>query len=347
MASGFTTGGALFLFLFLAGGINPGLKAIRPAWALVRGELMLVYGMMIVACALPTTGLVAYHLPIMVLSFYYATPENDWAQVIHPRRARFQHCVHGSPCVGGTCDDGDYFYAPGYSAGVVWSGLLPQYKIPDQSWHSWPIQEAIDFRKSDSTEGLQLFVQAPWGVIGDDKTHEVMAMVNSPVVVGGNREIPMYVGLTKSGEKYYLEPSLTRHISNQPERWEREVFSVDLDRGEAAVYTVDMAMFHGVSKEQILSLHTLMGDYLLQTEPSVEYGTDKAVVGIDIAVSGDAQLIIEDASSGKVLSTTYLVPGKLQQIEAKVPLPDMAADVLVILKNAAGRQVIAGGKRVG
>ncbi len=87
MASGFTTGAALFLFFFLAGAINPVVKAIRPGWALLRGELMLVYGMMMVACALPTTGLVAYHLPIMVLGFYYATPENDWAHVIHPHIA--------------------------------------------------------------------------------------------------------------------------------------------------------------------------------------------------------------------------------------------------------------------
>ena len=49
-----------------------------------RPEWLLIYGMMMVACALTTTGLVAYHLPIMVLSFYYATPENDWARVIHP-----------------------------------------------------------------------------------------------------------------------------------------------------------------------------------------------------------------------------------------------------------------------
>ena len=62
------------------------------------------------------------------------------------RRARFQHCVHGSPCVGGECDEGDYFYAPGTRCWVAWSGLLPQYEIPDESWHSWPIPEAIDFR---------------------------------------------------------------------------------------------------------------------------------------------------------------------------------------------------------
>ena len=89
MASGFTTGAALFLFFFLAGGINAALRALLPARALGRKELVLVYGMMMVACALPTTGLVAYHLPIMVLGFYYATPENDWANLIHPHIAEW------------------------------------------------------------------------------------------------------------------------------------------------------------------------------------------------------------------------------------------------------------------
>ncbi|SVB92656.1 uncharacterized protein METZ01_LOCUS245510, partial [marine metagenome] len=89
-----------------------------------------------------------------------------------------------------------------------------------------------------------MFVPAPWGVIGDDKSREVMAMVSSPVFVG-SREIPVYMGYTRGGETYYLEPSLTRHISNHADRWEREGYSVDLDRGETCVYTVDMAMFHG------------------------------------------------------------------------------------------------------
>ncbi len=84
MASGFTTGAALVLLFLIAGGLNPALKLLRPAWALRRGELMVAHGMMMVACALPTTGLVAYHLPILILAFYYATPENEWAEVIHP-----------------------------------------------------------------------------------------------------------------------------------------------------------------------------------------------------------------------------------------------------------------------
>lgn len=259
------------------------------------------------------------------------------------RRARFQHCIHASPCVGGECDDGDYFYAPGARCWVAWSGLLPQYKIPDQSWFSWPISEAVDFHRGGEG-GLQLFVPAPWGVIGDDKSREVMAMVSSPVFVG-SREIPVYMGYTRGGETYYLEPSLTRHISNHADRWEREGYSVDLDRGEACVYTVDMAMFHGITKEQIVSLYSLTGDYLLLDEPSVKYGGGKAVVEIGIGVSGDAQLIVRDAASGEYLFEKDLVPGKVLQVSENIPLPRERQEVVVLLKNAAGEQVLAGGKK--
>jgi hypothetical protein len=201
----------------------------------------------------------------------------------------------------------------------------------------------VDFRRTETDEGLQLFVPAPWGVIGDDKTQEVMAMVGSKVVIGGEREIPMYMGLTKSGDRYYLEPSLTRHISNHADRWEREGYSVDLDRGEAAVYTVDLAMFHGVSKKQITSVHALLGDYLLLDEPSLVYRADKAVIEIDIAVSGDAQLVVEDTATGKVLWSTDLVPGSVMRIAEDVALTAKEAEVTVLLKNAAGKQVLVGG----
>ena len=256
--------------------------------------------------------------------------------------ARFQHCVHGSPCVGGTCDDGDYFFAPGDRSWIVWSSILPHLKIPDQSWHSWPIQEAVDFAPSDAEGGLQLFVPASWGVMGDDKTKEVMAMVSSPVMVG-DREIPMYMGYTRGGENYYLEPSQTKHISNHDDRWEREGYSVDLDRGETCVFTVDMAMFHGVSKSQVTSVHSMTGDYLLLQAPSVEVDSNKAHIDITIAVTGDAQLIVVEMPTGDVLSTTILTPGKVQRIDEDVSLSDKDATVSVFLGNAAGKQILAEG----
>ena len=257
------------------------------------------------------------------------------------RRARFQHCVHGSPCVGGECDEGDYFYAPGARCWVAWSGLLPQYEIPDESWFKWPIPEAIDFRPGGEG-GLQLFVPASWGVVGDDKTREVMAMVSSPVLAGGE-EIPVYMGYTRGEKTYYLEPSITRHISNQAERWEREGYSVDLERGEACVYTVDMAMFHGISKEQVRSVHALTGDYVLLEEPRLGSGDGAAAVEIVLGVSGDARVILRQAAGGPALLERDLRPGEVARISEKVPLPEGVGELVLVLQNAAGEQVLARG----
>lgn len=84
MAADFSTAGAIFLFFLLAGMVNVGLGMLSPALALQRGELIVVYIMMIVASAIPTMGLSEYLLTIITGAQYYATPENEWAEIILP-----------------------------------------------------------------------------------------------------------------------------------------------------------------------------------------------------------------------------------------------------------------------
>ncbi|NKB71666.1 MAG: hypothetical protein GKR89_31715 [Candidatus Latescibacteria bacterium] len=84
MAADFITAGAVFLFFLLTGLANSALRRLRPNWALQTGELVLVYTMMVVASAIPTWGLIANLLPIIPGAFYYATPENNWAELIQP-----------------------------------------------------------------------------------------------------------------------------------------------------------------------------------------------------------------------------------------------------------------------
>lgn len=64
------------------------LYGLRPPPALQlgpnRSELLVIYSMMLVACAVPTMGLTEQLLPIPPAVFYYATPENDWSNLIHP-----------------------------------------------------------------------------------------------------------------------------------------------------------------------------------------------------------------------------------------------------------------------
>ena len=40
--------------------------------------------MMVVASAIPIIGVTAQFIPFLTGVFYYATPANDWAQLIHP-----------------------------------------------------------------------------------------------------------------------------------------------------------------------------------------------------------------------------------------------------------------------
>ncbi|MBI2503438.1 MAG: hypothetical protein HYW07_09455 [Candidatus Latescibacteria bacterium] len=80
----FSTGAALFLFFFLVGGLNTFLRIVRRSAAFRRGELATIYVMMMVACAIPTVGLTGYLPPLLAAPFYYATPENDWADLIQP-----------------------------------------------------------------------------------------------------------------------------------------------------------------------------------------------------------------------------------------------------------------------
>jgi len=77
MGLDFGTPGALFLFFLLVGLFNHLLQ-------LRREELLVVYIMMIAASAIPTMGLSEYLLTIISGFQYYASPENEWALLIHP-----------------------------------------------------------------------------------------------------------------------------------------------------------------------------------------------------------------------------------------------------------------------
>jgi hypothetical protein len=80
----FSTPGAFFLFFVLVGVLNAPLKLLSPTLGLNRAELIVVYSMMLIASAITTCGLSEYLLPIMTSWHYFATPENQWAELFHP-----------------------------------------------------------------------------------------------------------------------------------------------------------------------------------------------------------------------------------------------------------------------
>ena len=84
MALDFSTPGAIFLLFLLVGPLNFAASRINRRLALGRGELLVVYAMLITASAIPTMGLSEYLLTIITGAQYFATPENDWARQIWP-----------------------------------------------------------------------------------------------------------------------------------------------------------------------------------------------------------------------------------------------------------------------
>ena len=83
MAADYSTGAAIFLFFLLTLLLNP-LAHLLTGSRLHSGELATIYIMMIVASAIPSWGFVMNLIPFLGGLFYFATPENDWANIIHP-----------------------------------------------------------------------------------------------------------------------------------------------------------------------------------------------------------------------------------------------------------------------
>lgn len=74
---------AIFL-LFLLLLINIPLKWVGRKWSLSTQELVVIYAMMVAASAIPSTGVTAQLVPFLAGVYYYATPENNWAELLHP-----------------------------------------------------------------------------------------------------------------------------------------------------------------------------------------------------------------------------------------------------------------------
>ncbi len=78
------TPGALFLLFLLVLAVQPLLGSVRRHWMLTRPELIAVAVMMMVACALATRGFTGAFVGILSAPYYYATPDNGWAESLWP-----------------------------------------------------------------------------------------------------------------------------------------------------------------------------------------------------------------------------------------------------------------------
>ena len=79
-----TTPIAVVVFFLLVAIVNVALRLIYRPLALTAPELAVAYVPMLAAATIVSRGWTGYLLPIITSAYYYATPENDWAELIHP-----------------------------------------------------------------------------------------------------------------------------------------------------------------------------------------------------------------------------------------------------------------------
>ena len=74
---------AVFLFLIILL-IHAGLKSLKSSYGFSTPELIIVWCMLIVVGSIPYSGLVRYLFPLIPAPVYFATPENEWQELLLP-----------------------------------------------------------------------------------------------------------------------------------------------------------------------------------------------------------------------------------------------------------------------
>ena len=110
--------GLFFPFVVLVG-TNLLLRWVKPRWALNRGQLCVALGMGLIGSLFPFYGLASYVVGTIAAPYYFATPENGWAELLHPNMVSWLIMNNEDKAV-------TYFY----------DGLPPGQPIP---WGSWAV----------------------------------------------------------------------------------------------------------------------------------------------------------------------------------------------------------------
>lgn len=73
----------VFVMLVFVLTVNVLLKRLKRGAELQAGELLIIWGMMVVASGIPSSGLMRYLVPLAVSPVYFATAENEWITLFH------------------------------------------------------------------------------------------------------------------------------------------------------------------------------------------------------------------------------------------------------------------------
>ncbi|MBQ36930.1 MAG: hypothetical protein CME04_11115 [Gemmatimonadaceae bacterium] len=202
LTSDYITAGAMMLFLVLVGLLNPLLKLTYPPLALRSGELIVVYVMMIIASAIPTWGLVTNLFHILTRPFYYATPENNWVDLVQPLIPSW--LAPRDPAVAQAFYEG----SPKGGRGVPWGAWL----VPMAAWgtfmmavYLWMIATMVILRRPwvDTERLVFPLAQLPLEVLRDVDRHIVPPLFRSPLFWVGFA-LPFTLQMLRGLHHYYF-----------------------------------------------------------------------------------------------------------------------------------------------
>ena len=196
MSFDYSTPAAVFLFFLFLTLVQPLLGRRR----LSRSELATVYIMAMVACTLPTNGLVAVLLSQISAGSYYATPENGWAEII-VNYVRPWMIVSDRGAVKS-------FYE-GLSQGegipwMAWVGPLLRWLPLLLGMYSTVTAVMIFMRKQWIANERLLFplVQVPIAMIGEDEARRKVSFFRNPVMWLGFA-VPMVMNSWRALHRYF------------------------------------------------------------------------------------------------------------------------------------------------
>jgi len=194
-------------FLLCAAGIwtlvsvaNLAARAMGWKLSLNSRELVVVYIMLIVASAVVTMGLMEYLLPILPSAFYYATPENDWANLIQPYIKDWM--------VPRDMEAIKFFYegAPkGYKIPWgVWIKPLMYWGILLAALYMVMISIMVILRKQwvERERLIYPLVQLPQELVRQEKERALNAFLRNPATWVGFA-LPMIIGSMNALHRYY------------------------------------------------------------------------------------------------------------------------------------------------
>ncbi|MGB9596073.1 MAG: DUF6785 family protein, partial [Candidatus Poribacteria bacterium] len=207
MSIDFSTAGAVFMFFVIVAIVNTVFGRIHKSLALNSSELKTVYIMMTVACAISTMGLTAQILPILTAPYYYAIPENSWAEVLHPHIKSWLVPQNQTKI--------RYFYegAPAWDRGVpweIWIKPLLIWGILLLSLYFVMISIMVILRKQWIERERLAFplAQLPLEMVKDDGNSILKPFFKNPIMWIGFG-IPFFFGSLKGLHHYFpAVPSL-------------------------------------------------------------------------------------------------------------------------------------------